>query len=67
MKFQVCAYFEDLFNESKEQLFPCLQRLILTLGGLGQFSKGMQTLDYVSSLHVSLEFSQPAWCLDEVL
>ena len=29
----------------------CLQSLILTLGGLGEFSKVIQTLDYISGMH----------------
>ena len=37
-----------------------MQSLILTLGGLGEFSKFMQTLDYVSGLHNYLEFFQPS-------
>ena len=35
-----------------------------SLGGLGEFSKAMQTLDY-SRLHNCLEFSQPSSCLDD--
>ena len=38
----------------------CLQSLILTRRGLGEFSKVMQTLDYFSGLHNCLEFSQPS-------
>ena len=44
-----------------------LQRLILTLGGLGEFSKVMQTLAYVSGLPNFPEFSQPSSCLDEAM
>ena len=50
-----------------EHFFPWLQSLILTLGGLGEFSKVMQTLDYASGLHNCLEFSQPSSCLDEAM
>ena len=53
-----------LFNRA---LFPCLQNLILTLGELGEFSKAMPTLHYVSGLHNCLEFSQPFSCLDDVV
>ena len=35
-----------------------------SLGGLGEFSKVMQTLAY-SRLHNCLEFSQPTSCLDD--
>ena len=39
----------------------------LLLWGLGEFSKVMQILDYVSSLHNCLEFSKPTSCLDEAM
>ena len=32
-----------------------------------EFSKVMQTLDYVPGLHNCLEFSQPSSCLDEAI
>ena len=40
--FQIRAYFQELFSKNNRALFPCLQSLILTLGGLGEFSKVMQ-------------------------
>ena len=40
---------------------------LLTFGGLGEFWKVMQTLDYVSGLPNCLEFSQPSSCLDEAM
>ena len=42
-------------------------QIILTLGGLGEFSKVMQILNYVSGLHKCLKFSQPSSCLDEAM
>ena len=36
-----------------------------SLGGLGEFSKVIQTLDFFSGLHNCLEFSQPTSCLDD--
>ena len=46
----------------------CVYMRVLPLrGGLGEFSKVMQTLDYVSGLHNCLEFSQPSSCLDEAM
>ena len=44
-----------------------LQSLILTLEGLGEFLKVMQTFDYILGLHNCLEFSQPSSCLDEAM
>ena len=38
-----------------------------SFGRLGEFSKVMQILDYVSSLHNCLEFSKPTSCLDEAM
>jgi len=34
---------------------------------LGEFSKVIQALDYVSGLHNRLEFSEPSSCLDEAM
>jgi len=35
--------------------------------GLREFSKFMQTLNYVSGVHDCLEFSQPPSCLGEAM
>ena len=45
----ICAYvFKICFIKAIEHFFRrCLQSFILTLGGLGEFSKVIQTLDYV--------------------
>ena len=50
-----------------EHVFPSLQSLTLSLGGLEEFSKVMQTRDVVESLHNCLEFSQASSCLDEAM
>ena len=51
-----------------EHFFPCLQSLIKTLEGLGEFTETvMQIGDVVEGLHNCLEFSQPSECLDEAL
>ena len=54
------------FIKAKEH-FCVLHSLILKLGGLGEFSKVMETRDVVEGLHNCLEFSQyqPSSCLDE--
>ena len=62
-----CAYFKELFYESNRALFPCLQSHILTLGGLGEVSKVIQTREIVSGLHNCLEFSQRSSCLEKAL
>ena len=41
--------------------------LVDRCGKSGEFSKVMQTLDYVSGLHNCLEFSQPSSCLYEAI
>ena len=53
--------FEKRQKQTKTRL--CLQSFILTLGGLGEFSKVMQTLDYIRVL----EFFHPSSCLDEAM
>ena len=69
--FQIYAYFYELFYictcNNNRVLFRCLQTLILTLAGLGEFSKVMQTRDVVKGLHNCLEVSQPSSCLDEAM
>ena len=67
MKFQICAYFRDLLNESKRAAFSVFTETHFNTGGLGEFSKSMQTLSYVSSLHISLGFCQPSSCLDKAM
>ena len=49
---EICTYFQELFYKSNRALFPCLPKLILTLGGLLEFSRVMQILDYVSGITV---------------
>ena len=49
--FQICAYFYELFYKSNTALFPCLQSLILTLGGLGEFSQPSSCLDETIRKH----------------
>ena len=67
---RVCKYgcirfariFEDYFVKAIEHFVR-----VYILGGLGEFSKLMQTLDYVSGLYNCLEFSQPSSSLDEAI
>ena len=41
----------ELFHKSNRALFPCLQSLILTLGGLGEFSQPSSCLDEAICKH----------------
>ena len=52
--------FLKIISLKQKSTFPYLQSLVLTLGGLVEFSKVMQIRDYVSGLHNCLEFSQPS-------
>ena len=54
------AYASDKGNST----FSVFTDLDLTIGGLGEFSKVIEILDYVSGLHNCLEFSQPSSCLE---
>ena len=46
--FQICTYFKNYFIKAiSRALLQFLPSLILTLRGLGEFLKVMQTLDYV--------------------
>ena len=55
--------FLRIIYKSNSARFPCLH----SLGGLGEFSKVMQTRDVVDGLHNCVEFSQPSSCLGEAM
>ena len=50
-RFRLARIFENYyFVKAIEHFFPRLHSLILTFGGLGEFSKVMQTRDVVEGL-----------------
>ena len=62
MDLHIQCIFENYFIKVIEH-FSCLHSLILTLRGLGEFSKVIQTRDIlvVKGLNDCLEFSQPVF------